>query len=232
MIATDVKDESAQVRDDIKIRQDVLSEIAWDSRLDGDAIRVAVDGGVVTLVGTVRSYVEKVAAREAAHRVWGVRDVADDLRVVVPGTFQISDAQIAHLVRTALELDVLVPHERITTTVSDGWVTLQGHVDLWRQFEDAERAVRHLPGVVGITNRIEVTVPAITPDQVRSAIEEAIERQAERTAERIQVAVRDGVVILAGKVRTYREKQAVLEAVTHARGAGGVSDQLLVDPLA
>jgi osmotically-inducible protein OsmY len=231
MMATRTKDEAIRVKDDMQIRQDVLREIARDSRLDGEALRVSVDGGMVTLTGSVPSYIEKLAAREAAHRVPGVRDVADEVKVVLPGTIQISDAQIARLVRTTLEMDVLVPHKRIQTTVSDGWVTLEGHVDLWRQFEDAERAVRHLVGVVGITNKLVVTAQTITTDQVHTMIEDAITRQAERTAEHIQVAVRDGVVTLAGKVRTIREKQAVLEAVRHAQGVGVVSDHLLIDPL-
>jgi osmotically-inducible protein OsmY len=164
--------------------------------------------------------------------VWGVRDVADDLKVLIPGTIVVSDAEIAHAVRTALQLDVMVPQDRIESTVMDGWVTLEGQVDLWRHFEDAERAVRHLAGVVGVSNKIKVTPSVISADQVHAAIEEAIERQAERTANHIRVAVRDGEVTMVGKVRSLREKQAVLEAVGHAPGVVVVDDQLIVDPMA
>jgi len=218
-------------KNDSQIQQDVLKELKWDSRLDASNVQVAVDGGVVMLTGKVTSYVQKVAAAEAAHRVWGVLDVADDITVELPGTITVTDAEIAHAVRTALMLDATVPDEHIQSTVSDGWVTLEGQVDLWRQFQEAEHTVRNLLGVVGISNKISVSPQLITTEQVRIAIEEAIERQAARTAERIRVAVCDGVVTLAGKVRSLREKQAVLAAIGHAPGVTTVDDQLLVDPL-
>jgi len=221
----------AVVKGDTKILQDVMNELKWDSRIDARDIVVTVEQGVVELTGTVPSYIQKVAAQEAAHRVWGVLDVANDISVQLPGTVRRTDAEIAHAVRIALEMDVLVPHEHIQSTVSDGWVTLEGAVDLWRQFEDAERVVRHLAGVLGIANKIKVTPSEATPDQVHTAIEEAIARQAERTAERIQVAVCDGMVTVVGKVRSWQEKHAVLSAVKHAPGVHSVTDNLLVDPL-
>lgn len=219
-------------KSDSQLQEDVLKELTWDSRLDASNVRVTVDAGVVMLTGKVTSYVQKVAAAEAAHRVWGVLDVADDILVELPGTITVTDAEIAHAVRTALMLDATIPGAQIQSTVSDGWVTLEGQVDLWRQYQEAEHTVRNITGVVGISNKISVTPQMITTDLVRSAIEEAIERQAERTAERIRVAVCDGVVTLAGKVRSLREKQAVLAAIGHAPGVVTVDDQLVVDPLA
>lgn len=222
----------AIAKDDMQLQKEVLNELVWDSRVDASEVCVVVEEGVVTLTGTVSSYIQKVAAGAAAHRVWGVRDVADDLKVVLPGTITVSDAEIAHAVRTALRLDVMVPQDRIESTVSDGWVTLEGQVDLWRHFEDAERAVRHLTGVVGVSNKIKVAPSPISTDQVHTAIEQAIERQAERTAHHIRVAVRNGEVTIAGKVRSLREKEAVLDAAGHAPGVVQVDDQLVVDPLA
>jgi osmotically-inducible protein OsmY len=219
-------------KSDSQLQQHVLNALKWDSRLDGSNVQVMVEDGVVTLTGKVASYVQKVAAAEAAHRVWGVLDVADDITVELPGTITVTDAEIAHAARTALMLDATIPDERIQTTVSDGWVTLEGQVDLWRQFQDAERLVRHITGVIGISNKISVTPQIITAEQGRSAVAEAIERQAVRTAARIRVAVCDGVVTLAGEVRSLPEKQAVLAAIGHAPGVLTVDDQLLVDPLA
>jgi osmotically-inducible protein OsmY len=219
-------------KSDSQLQEDVRNELTWDSRLDASNVQVTVTSGVVMLTGRVTSYVQKVAAAEAAHRVWGVLDVADDILVELPGTITVTDADIAHAVRSVLMLDATIPAERIQSTVSDGWVTLEGQVDLWHQYQEAERAVRNIVGVVGISNKISVTPQIITTEQVRAAIEDAIERQAERTAERIRVAVCDGVVTLAGKVRSLREKQAVLAAIGHAPGVITVDDQLIVDPLA
>ena len=77
----------------------------------------------------------------------GVLDVANDVKIKVPGGLVRSDTEIAQAVRRALERDVFVPEEKITSMISDGWVTLEGTVELWSQRDDAERAVRNLMGV-------------------------------------------------------------------------------------
>ena len=110
--------------------------------------------GTVTLTGTVESWAKLRAAAEAAHRVVGVLDVANDLTVKLPGNTQKTDTEIAQAVRHALAWDTLVPHQKIETTVSHAVVTLEGQVAYWSQRYDAERAVEHLTGVRRVNNRI------------------------------------------------------------------------------
>src|SRR3989337_248322 len=125
-------------KSDTQIHHDVLEELKWDSRVDETEVGVEVDNGVVTLTGTVTSWAKRMAAEEAAHRVSGVLDVANDVKVRIPGELTRTDTEIAQAVRRTLEWDVFVPDERITSTVSDGWVTLEGPVDRGSQREDAE----------------------------------------------------------------------------------------------
>jgi osmotically-inducible protein OsmY len=70
--------------------------------------------------------------------------VADDLTVRLPPAGARTDTEIAEAVRHALEWNSLIPHRRIQTTVTHGWVTLTGTVDRWRQRGEAEHAVRRL----------------------------------------------------------------------------------------
>src|SRR5678816_4090708 len=70
----------------IQIHHDVLEEVKWDSRVDETEVGVQVRNGVVTLTGAVTSWAKRVAAQEAAPRVIGVLDVANDLKVNVAGT--------------------------------------------------------------------------------------------------------------------------------------------------
>jgi len=216
------------VKPDDQIKQEVERELRWDTRVEETEIGVAVSKGVVTLGGAVSSYARKLAAQEAAFRVHGVLDVANDILVKLPGSLARTDTEIAKAVRHALEWDVLVPDDHIRSTVSDGWVTLEGGVDTISQREDAERAVRYLHGVKGVHNRLAISPPEIRPDEVRGIIEEALERRAEREAERIRVSVRGGEVTLDGSVRSYAEKRAVVGAVSHAPGVCAVNDQLLI----
>ena len=219
-----------QAKTDSQIQLDVLRELKWDSRVDETEIGVTADDGVVTLRGTVSSYAKRIAAQEAAHRVTGVLDVANDIEVKLPDSSERTDTEIAQAVRRAIEWDVWIPEDRIQSTVANGWVTLEGFVSLLRERNDAERAVRQLAGVRGVTNKIVVNPPKVEPDDLRLVIEDALERRAEREAERINVAVSDGTVILTGRVRTWEEKRAVMGAVGHARGVRSVTDHLVINP--
>jgi osmotically-inducible protein OsmY len=218
------------VKSDAQIHQEVLRELRWDSRVDETEVGVEVDQGVVTLTGTVESYAKKLAAKEAAHRVAGVMDVADDIRVKMPGNLDRTDTEIAQAVRHVLAWNVMVPDTRITSTVTDGWVTLEGSVDRLRERDDAERAVRYLLGVRGVTNKLAVRPSTVKAERVREVIEDALERSTAHEVKHIQVQVSDGAVTLTGRVRSYAEKRAVMGAVSHAPGVHTVTDHLRIEP--
>ncbi|MFN0123066.1 MAG: BON domain-containing protein [Blastocatellia bacterium] len=213
---------------DEEIKEEVMRELRWDTRVEETEVGVTVQHGVVTLIGAVSSYGKKIAARDAAFRVHGVLDVANDIEVRLPGTSAPSDTDIARAVRQALEWDVLVPSDHIRSTVTGGWVTLDGDVATISEREDAERAVHTLRGVRGVIDHIRVRAVEIKTEEVRQIIEEALERRADRLAGRIQVSLRDGEVGLSGHVRSFAERRAVIGAVSHAPGVRVVNDHLLV----
>jgi len=210
---------------------DVLDELRWDTRVEETEVGVEVDNGVVTLTGTVSSYAKKVAASEAAHRVSGVLDVANDIQVKIPGGFTRTDTEIAQAVRGALEWNVLVPDHQIRSTVADGWVTLEGVVAYLSEREDAERAVRNLSGVRGVVNKLVINPTDVAPTDVRMVIEDALERRADREADRIDVNVNNGTVTLSGSIKSWEEEQAIVSAVSHAPGVVSVKDHLTISPI-
>jgi osmotically-inducible protein OsmY len=143
-------------KSDSDIQREVLKELEWESQLREAEVGVEVDRGIVTLRGTLTSVEKRQAAQEAAHRVSGVLDVANDIAVRSPASGR-TDADIARAVRDALQWDVCVPDSRIRSTVSQGRVVLEGQVDDDRQRQDAAKALRNLAGISGIVNLIEVT---------------------------------------------------------------------------
>jgi osmotically-inducible protein OsmY len=217
------------MKSESQIQQDVLHELKWDTRVEETDVGVEVDGAVVTLSGTVNDYVKKMAAQEAAHRVEGVLDVVNHIQVHVAGLFGRTDTQIAQAVRHALEWDVAVPDTEIRSTVADGWVNLEGEVGTWHERDAAERAVRHLAGIRGVVNMIEVNLPYVRPDVIQDEIERALERRAERHAKHIQVDVYDGTVRLSGPVHSRLEREAVLGAARGTPGVRNVEDRLTVE---
>ena len=221
---------TVQNKSDEKIKSDVLGELRWDTTVDETEVGVQVHGGVVTLTGNIGSYAKKVAARKAAHRVFGVRDVVDNMQVKVPTRWERTDEDIAQAVRSALVWDVLVPDDAITSTVSNGVVTLQGAVESRAERAHAARAVQRLTGVRNVVNHIVVTAKTLEPDELKCQIEEALERQAEREARRIGVTVEGATVMLTGSVRSWAEKNAIERAVSCAPGVRLVEDRTIVDP--
>jgi osmotically-inducible protein OsmY len=213
---------------DSELQQRVRMELEWNPRVNAPEVTATVKNGIVTLTGFVDTYVKKTAALEAVHQIAGVLDVADEIQVRV-GRGK-TDREVAQAVRSALIWDVYVPDEQISSTVSGGWVTLEGKVDRWQQREDAGRCVERLSGVLGVTNKIEVTPPKVDASKIRSSIEGALTRRAEREARRIGVSVSDGAVTLTGKVDSWAEKNAVGQLAWYSPGVKSVANKITVDP--
>jgi len=220
----------AHRKTDTEIKQQILRELKWDSRIGWAQIGVDVRSGVVALTGAVSSFAKKSAAQQAAHRIQGVLDVANDIEVKPDPLIARTDAEIARGIRQVLEWDALVPDERIKSTVSDGWVTLEGDVDCWRERLDAEHAVLRLVGVVGVTNMLAIKPSSVSVDVLRDEIECALERRADREAERLRIECHDGTVDLFGRVHSWQEKRAVIGAISHAPGVQRVKDHVRIDP--
>ena len=212
---------------DEQIQRDVLAELRFEPRVVPNEIGVAAKDGVVTLTGWVDSYTKRWAAEEAAHRVRGVKAVANDIEVRLPLSAERTDVDIAAAAVRALESDAMVPVDKLDVTVSKGWVTLKGEVEWQYQKQDAERVVRRLSGVRGVTNLILVK-PRLTASELKEKIELALVRSAQLDAQRITVEVQGTKAILRGTVRAWAEREEAERAAWAAPGITAVENLITI----
>jgi osmotically-inducible protein OsmY len=206
-------------------RRYVMDELAWEPSVNAAEIGVSVNSSVVTLSGYVESYPQKWAAERAAERVKGIKAVADEIEVRLPGGWERTDSDIARAAVNVLEWNTLVPQDRVQILVQKGWITLDGTVEFHYQRAEAERAVHSLFGVKGVVNRINLK-PGVSPEDVKGQIVEALERAAEVDAKRISVGATDGKVILKGSVKSWVEREEAERAAWAAPGVIEVANYI------
>ncbi|WP_426142676.1 BON domain-containing protein [Pseudomonas sp. DWP3-1-2] len=212
---------------DLTLRRDILDELEFRPHIDAAAIGVAVENGVATLTGHVRSYAEKIAAERAVKSVKGVRGVAEELQVRLPGTICLDDDVIASRCLELIQWNESLPADRIQVKVQSGWVTLEGEVDWQYQKEAAQGAIRKLTGVTGINNFLDIK-PRINPDDTQTLIESALVRNVEVDATHICVTVDDRTVTLKGHVHSWAERKAAERTAWSAAGVTRVENHLLL----
>lgn len=214
---------------DRELQEQVQNALDWEPSVDAADIGVSVDNGVVTLRGDVKTYSEKATAERVALGVYGVKAVANDVNVRLGDGQQRTDTDIAQAAVSALRWNTMVPDEKISVSVSDGWVTLKGTVDWEYQRQAAANVVRDLAGVRSVTNTIRIK-PRVSVMGVKGKIEEALKRSAEVDARRINVVVADGTVTLSGNVHSWFERDEARRAAWAAPGVKGVEDRIAVVP--
>ncbi len=215
------------MKSDAELKKDVVDELAWDPAVNASAVGVAVRDGVVTLTGHLDTYAEKAAVERVLKRVGGVKAIALELDVrLAPGHVR-SDTDIARAAEQALGWNSMVPADKVRVIVDRGWVTLQGQLEWDYQRQSAEKAVRALVGVVGLSNEIAIA-PRAAPADVTRRIREALTRQAQREVKHMDVRVNGGTVTLQGQVHSWHERNAAQGAAWSAPGVVQVINELSI----
>jgi osmotically-inducible protein OsmY len=215
------------MKSDAQLRQDVLSELSWTPSIDVTRITVEVREGNVTLTGYVDSYTTKSRVEDVVQHVAGVNSVTVRMDVELIGSSKRSDADIARSARDALQSTTYVAKDAVRVVVHDGRVTLSGELDWDWQRQGAVRTVRHLLGIIDVSDRILIKFnPSTTVMQ--GDIEAALQRHAISDAQAIGVKVRGSSVTLTGTVGTWSERDLAVNCAWSAPGVRSVANNLTV----
>ena len=213
---------------DSDLKKAVLDELGWEPSVNEAHIGVTAHVGVVTLTGHVGNYMHKVAAEKAASRVKGVKAVAEKIEVKLPFDIKRSDEDIAAAAVDRLAWNSTIPADAIMVKVQGGWVTLTGNVGWHFEKEDAERDIRALSGVIGVSNQV-VVKPPVSAANVKRDIEHALHRSWYYDPDTIQVAAQGGKITLSGKVSTWNARRLAGSTAWSAPGATSVQNDIAVD---
>ena len=219
------------MKTDSDLKRDVLAELAYEPSIKAENIGVSVKDGVVTLNGNVPTYTEKFAAETAAKRVAGVRAIAEELTVSLFGDHERNDSDIAQAAANAMAWNVTVPQGKVKMMVENGWITLRGVVEWHYQREAAHDAVRHLMGVKGVTNLMEVkpiVAPSVSTVDVHSKIETALKRNIMKDVAGITIEANNGKVKLHGNVHSWEERDDAAHAAWSSPGVTWVENDLVI----
>jgi osmotically-inducible protein OsmY len=216
------------MKTDIQIQKDVQAELKWRPFLKSNEIGVAVKNGIVTLSGTVDTYLKKREAESAARMVEGVKAVAEDIVVRHTPDQTTNDSDLAAAVVNALKWHSAVADDKIRIKVEEGWVTLEGTAEYGFQKEAAETAVTNLKGVAGVNNYITITT-AVEPRDVKKQILEAFHRAATLDSKNIIIDTIGDKVELKGKVRSLAESRDAEKAAWLAPGVRQVINKLEIE---
>jgi osmotically-inducible protein OsmY len=151
---------------DSDLKTAVLAELKWEPSVNAAHIGVTTHAGIVTLTGHAENYMQKLRAEKAASRVRGVNAIAAEIEVKLPFNIKRSDEDIAEASVDRLGWNTATRADAIKVKVQKGWVTLTGTVGWHFEKQAAEKDVRALSGVIGVSNQI-VVKPSIDASNVK-----------------------------------------------------------------
>ena len=188
-----------------ELQTDVQNAIKREPLLHAAEIGVTVQDGIVSLTGIVDTYAKKMEAESATKKVAGVKAVVEDIEVHIPESWYKSDKDIAIEVLAALKSNLVIPRDKVTIKVENGWVTLEGELSWKYQSDAAIHATTYRWGVKGVSNNIKIRSESNDNIEKRE-VENALSRSWSLNGSDIQVKVEGTKVILTGTVRSWYQK--------------------------
>jgi osmotically-inducible protein OsmY len=142
-----------------------------------------------------------------------------------------TDMELRQDVEKELAWNPKVDASDITVTAKNGVVTLTGRVRNYATKCEAGNVVKHIVGVTGLADDLEVALEGAQPNDtdLTETVLKALEANVFVPSATITPVVHDGWVTLGGKALYYYEKVDAEDAVRPLRGVKGITDSIVID---
>ncbi len=190
----------------------------------------ADENGTVTIQGIVDALYDRLDIFQIVSQVNGVKKIKDLVEVNTPLT---PDESIkTNVVRTIKDNSVILEPDKITVTVDDGLVVLDGTVSYPKEKVMATTVASWQDGVKGVENRIQVlpSQEARSDENIKSVLDEIVKNHFPLVSGTVSIAVADGNVTVDGKVQRLWEKVNLKEEFLQVVGVKSVVENLEVEP--
>lgn len=211
------------------LRKEVIAALKWEPLLHTNEIDVNVLDGVVSLEGTVDNYAQKREAEHVVKNIPGIKEVTNNVKVDLFKSAVKSDKDVSDLVKKALQENWAVPDHKITVTVKDGWVTLEGILHWNFQRRAADNAIRYIPGVRGVIDNIKIEAE-IKNEMNKELVEKALRRSWILDVDNIKVRVDGKTIFLSGIVDSLFQKEEAERIAWNTPGVWYVDNEIIVEP--
>lgn len=144
-----------------------------------------------------------------------------------------TDTSLRQDIIDELEFEPSVNAAHIGVAVSEGVVTLSGHVASYAEKVAAEKAVQRVKGVRAIAEEIEVRYPGdkqTQDDEIAARALAILRWNSVVPADQVQIRVQDGWVTLTGQVDWQFERLAAEAQIRRLSGVAGVMNSITLKP--
>lgn len=235
-----IRVEPSAARSDEKILEAVRLALVRDPAADAYQITVSVSDGIVTLAGQVDSWAERQLGESVAKGVRGAKEIKNKLVIKQPE--KRNDSEIKQDVIGLLANNVRVDDYLIAVKVDDGNVSLSGMVGSLAERNLAEAMAFSVFGVVGVENRLGITLEARdglrrkslfvarSDEEIGKAVKDAFAIDPRLISWNPMIEVDSGTVTLKGAVEDLGAKTAAEQNARNVVGVVRVRNFLKVKP--
>ncbi|MDB6096312.1 MAG: transport-associated protein [Francisellaceae bacterium] len=144
------------MKSDSQLYNKIIEKLFFTPEVNFNGIKIAVHKGIAVLIVFVNIYNEKIAPEHIIKNTKGIKSISNEIKITPISSHQKFHTEFTQAALHVLTDNTIVCRNNIKVIVADGWVMLNKIVEWYYQKCAAEEAIRHLYGICGIKNNIQI----------------------------------------------------------------------------